>query len=115
MKNILFILALSVLLFGCAKKKQAVEYMKEAKAGIEQKKIPETVKAYETLLSEFPDDSLAPEALYQLATLYQNKMVPNFNDNVSMEKAVTLFRSRSEEHTSELQSPCNLVCRLLLE
>src|SRR5256885_17031088 len=36
--------------------------------------------------------------------------------------AVTLPRSapgparrRSEEHTSELQSPCNLVCRLLLE
>src|SRR5256885_6666131 len=26
-----------------------------------------------------------------------------------------LARWRSEEHTSELQSPCNLVCRLLLE
>src|SRR2546426_8188747 len=25
------------------------------------------------------------------------------------------FETRSEEHTSELQSPCNLVCRLLLE
>src|ERR1039457_391244 len=25
------------------------------------------------------------------------------------------FRGRSEAHTSELQSPCNLVCRLLLE
>src|SRR5256885_11966102 len=25
------------------------------------------------------------------------------------------FHGRSEEHTSELQSPCNLVCRLLLE
>src|SRR5256885_5527756 len=25
------------------------------------------------------------------------------------------FVFRSEEHTSELQSPCNLVCRLLLE
>src|SRR2546426_8009525 len=25
------------------------------------------------------------------------------------------FLARSEEHTSELQSPCNLVCRLLLE
>src|SRR6516162_2936172 len=25
------------------------------------------------------------------------------------------FPKRSEEHTSELQSPCNLVCRLLLE
>src|SRR5205807_8984052 len=30
-----------------------------------------------------------------------------------LEEAVT--RRRSEEHTSELQSPCNLVCRLLLE
>src|SRR5688500_19978011 len=26
-----------------------------------------------------------------------------------------LAGERSEEHTSELQSPCNLVCRLLLE
>src|SRR5256885_2314523 len=26
-----------------------------------------------------------------------------------------LEQRRSEEHTSELQSPCNLVCRLLLE
>src|SRR2546426_3448382 len=27
----------------------------------------------------------------------------------------SLASARSEEHTSELQSPCNLVCRLLLE
>src|SRR2546426_5928588 len=29
--------------------------------------------------------------------------------------ALALEAQRSEEHTSELQSPCNLVCRLLLE
>src|SRR5256885_4790342 len=29
--------------------------------------------------------------------------------------AVNPALQRSEEHTSELQSPCNLVCRLLLE
>src|SRR5205807_7094162 len=29
--------------------------------------------------------------------------------------AYVQVRFRSEEHTSELQSPCNLVCRLLLE
>src|SRR5688500_19686185 len=35
-----------------------------------------------------------------------------------MRRDPTMFRceaERSEEHTSELQSPCNLVCRLLLE
>src|SRR2546426_8228538 len=35
-----------------------------------------------------------------------------------LRNAVLLIKrssERSEEHTSELQSPCNLVCRLLLE
>src|SRR5256885_11088656 len=48
---------------------------------------------------------------------------PAFVDRVAMEAAGELvvdaaaghFFERSEEHTSELQSPCNLVCRLLLE
>src|SRR2546426_3919327 len=33
----------------------------------------------------------------------------------SPERRVQGRAQRSEEHTSELQSPCNLVCRLLLE
>src|SRR2546426_8422471 len=33
----------------------------------------------------------------------------------SFERTAGGGRVRSEEHTSELQSPCNLVCRLLLE
>src|SRR5256885_10758414 len=38
-------------------------------------------------------------------------------DNVILDKkecTYSYFADRSEEHTSELQSPCNLVCRLLL-
>src|SRR2546426_4050026 len=40
-----------------------------------------------------------------------------FPDRLHLRGAVFCWsiRSRSEEHTSELQSPCNLVCRLLLE
>src|SRR5256885_10426175 len=34
---------------------------------------------------------------------------------VRQERTTELGARRSEEHTSELQSPCNLVCRLLLE
>src|SRR5256885_8361259 len=30
-------------------------------------------------------------------------------------QVIYFLYERSEEHTSELQSPCNLVCRLLLE
>src|SRR2546426_8469923 len=40
------------------------------------------------------------------------RATPRQSDVMIVAGTVTL---RSEEHTSELQSPCNLVCRLLLE
>src|SRR3989454_8096220 len=36
-------------------------------------------------------------------------------DALAQARAIHGEQVRSEEHTSELQSPCNLVCRLLLE
>src|SRR5256885_3948152 len=41
--------------------------------------------------------------------------LPEGRDSVSFRPVRVASRLRSEEHTSELQSPCNLVCRLLLE
>src|SRR5256885_7496422 len=37
------------------------------------------------------------------------------NSNTMAIAPTATISNRSEEHTSELQSPCNLVCRLLLE
>src|SRR2546426_3750688 len=36
-------------------------------------------------------------------------------EGLSLDAVLCVSAPRSEEHTSELQSPCNLVCRLLLE
>src|SRR2546426_6117836 len=40
---------------------------------------------------------------------------PGFYHKPQKDSDLVDFVVRSEEHTSELQSPCNLVCRLLLE
>src|SRR2546426_8229369 len=40
---------------------------------------------------------------------------PGPGNNQFLSGGNPFFGQRSEEHTSELQSPCNLVCRLLLE
>src|ERR1022692_5277646 len=40
---------------------------------------------------------------------------PRWTPSTSTSSGARRSGSRSEEHTSELQSPCNLVCRLLLE
>src|SRR2546426_7501300 len=47
-----------------------------------------------------------------------NALVVDVSHDSRQAREGSLFvavRGRSEEHTSELQSPCNLVCRLLLE
>src|SRR5256885_7953235 len=58
-----------------------------------------------------------------LAKIKDQQITQFFNFTFSDKVNATLIAStmrrldllRSEEHTSELQSPCNLVCRLLLE
>src|SRR5256885_2928044 len=41
---------------------------------------------------------------------WDQKEIGQFRSRITLN-----ITARSEEHTSELQSPCNLVCRLLLE
>src|SRR5256885_9638613 len=48
----------------------------------------------------------------------QSLSAPHLTETLQVASLLLLERfsqMRSEEHTSELQSPCNLVCRLLLE
>src|SRR5205807_7207494 len=49
------------------------------------------------------------------ATIAASPKPPRFLRSVTICPCTPPFVFRSEEHTSELQSPCNLVCRLLLE
>src|SRR2546426_5979687 len=54
-----------------------------------------------------------PDRIHRLAVDPRYGLLPH----QALGLALHLYRDvgRSEEHTSELQSPCNLVCRLLLE
>src|SRR5256885_7086808 len=62
--------------------------------------------------------------LFPYTTLFRSVMIPLIatrselalmRDLVEGVAKAVRQETRSEEHTSELQSPCNLVCRLLLE
>src|SRR5256885_13173542 len=64
--------------------------------------------------------------LFPYTTLFRSTRLPLLIVSGGSDAATPRFRNRrlafqqvcarrSEEHTSELQSPCNLVCRLLLE
>src|SRR2546426_3105859 len=74
-----------------------------------------TLFPYTTLFRSYvstpkPDEALAliHQAIREIATRrFSGYSLGRFIDGYRFD--------RSEEHTSELQSPCNLVCRLLLE
>src|SRR5256885_12871617 len=54
--------------------------------------------------------------LFPYTTLFRSVWLAADHSKFHRQAMVELARlDRSEEHTSELQSPCNLVCRLLLE
>src|SRR5256885_11983348 len=51
-----------------------------------------------------------------LKTLLERELIAELGRAESVGRPIRYgTTARSEEHTSELQSPCNLVCRLLLE
>src|SRR5256885_6735840 len=65
-----------------------------------------TLFPYTTLFRSRPSVVPAPSSHAPFLHMLQDRItLPG------LEQAIL----RSEEHTSELQSPCNLVCRLLLE
>src|SRR2546426_2958739 len=61
----------------------------------------------------FHGDEIAIEELARNS--FQGVDIALFSAGGSISKEFAPIAARSEEHTSELQSPCNLVCRLLLE
>src|SRR5256885_2770635 len=58
-------------------------------------------------------DSVSPPDISQMSP--EERASRLFNRVMILAQSGKQDSVRSEEHTSELQSPCNLVCRLLLE
>src|ERR1039457_3300789 len=76
-------------------------------------------QAWDAVISDYvlPQFS-GPEALHLLRQQGLDTPFIMVSGIYGEEEAVTMMKAgandyRSEEHTSELQSPCNLVCRLL--
>src|ERR1039457_7600185 len=53
--------------------------------------------------------------LFPYTTLFRSGQQSHGRAHREVDLRQVARAGRSEEHTSELQSPCNLVCRLLLE
>src|SRR5256885_6759688 len=79
-----------------------------------------TLFPYTTLFRSASDWQFSPilklkSGPYQTISLGTDNLLNGEVTTYQRPNRVPGVSPRSEEHTSELQSPCNLVCRLLLE
>ncbi len=97
-----------LLIAGCSDKKTASEYLTEGEKFTSEENSPEAVLSYETLIEEYPNDKLAPEAIARLAAIYQNKQVKNISETESLKKSVELFKSIYEKFPKSEQAPIGI-------
>ncbi len=96
-----------LLLDGCSSK-SSDDYMKAAQENIKQKNISEAITNYQSVVNDFPESTEAPEALFQIATLYQNKMVKNLSDVQCYKKAEETFRRVFDKYPDNEKAPMAL-------
>ena len=107
MKILLSFLTL-ILLFACSSKKTDTELLSEARKYLAEQKIPEAVSSLEELVNDNPESNLAPEALSELASIYQNKQVKSLSDKQNLEKAIEIFTRLHDEYPKSEYAPSAL-------
>jgi len=79
--------------------------MNEASENAKKNNISEVITAYENLVKEYPESKLAPEALFQQAGLYQNRMVKNLSETESLENAVKIYKKIFDKYPDYPKAP----------
>ncbi len=108
MKSALSIILVAVVFISCSSKKSDEELFNEGKTNTEEGKISEAVVSYEELLKEYPDSKAGPEAIKNLASIYQNKLVKNISETESLQEATKLFRQIYDDYPESEFAPMGL-------
>jgi len=107
MKSVITLLIL-FLIAGCSSRKTDKELFDDAQKNLNQDKIPEAVLAFEELTNEYPESNFAPEALSQLASIYQGKRIKSISETESLQKAVSIFKKIHDEYPKSQYAPTSL-------
>jgi TolA-binding protein len=82
-----------------------MDYMHAAHENMMKKNIPEAISNYESVVKDFPESKDAPEALFQIASMYQNKMVQNVSEKDAYQKAAETFRQLFNKYPKNEKAP----------
>jgi TolA-binding protein len=104
MKRLILLVIISLILAGCGKMSDQ-DLKKQAEERLSKKDTAGAVTTYETLISEYPDSKLAPEALQKMAEFYQYNLVKDISQEESLKKAAKLYFDFYKKYPDNEASP----------
>ena len=87
----IFFLLFAVLIFSACNSKSERDLFNGAQKLVKQKKYSQAIYWYNKIVKDFPESKYAPEALFEMAKLYQGLVVKNIDSQKSLQKAVTIY------------------------
>lgn len=100
-----FLTVFSILLLISCSKTTDQQYLDQAKNLFKENKVAEAIASYKSLLEEYPESSLAPKALIELANLYQNHADKTLTSEQSFDNAQKYFREVFDKYQNSDEAP----------
>ncbi len=87
-----FLLLFAMLIVSSCSSKTDKNLFDNAKKLVEQKKYSEAINLYEQITKDFPESPNVPDALFEMAKIYQGQVIKNIDAKESLRKAVSLYK-----------------------
>lgn len=104
MKKLSVIFLIAILFLSCSKTSDQ-DYFDQAEKLLKENKVNESITSLETLLKEYPESKIAPKAMIQLATIYQNQLDKKLSRDKTFDKAQKYFREVFDKYPQSEEAP----------
>lgn len=102
--RILALLLVTLFLWGCGGQ-NAEDHWKEGEEHLKNGFITEAAASFEEIINNHPKSERAPEATFQMASLYQNQMFMNMVPEESYTKSVNYYRDVYVKYPDHEKAP----------
>ncbi len=97
-KQFITLLLIGLLIFSCSDNRTAEEMFQDANDLYKQEKVTRSIKTFDKLSNQYPDDDLAVKALYRLAEIYAANLQ-------EFELSVEKYTYIADEYPSHADAP----------
>jgi TolA-binding protein len=107
MKKYFVLILVTLFTISCSKISDK-EYLTQAEKSLKEKNIDLAIKGFESLVDNYPESDLAPKALVQLASIYQNQLAKNIKPMESFDRAQKYYMQVYEKYPDNENAPQSL-------